>query len=324
MAADRYPTITLSNVAPVGGVQGDMWIKQSTTELFIHNGLSFQPPILPANPNIDGPILQTIGGQTLTIQHAVTAARTATFPDNTGTVAELNLAQTWTAVQTIQNPVITGATTLAIRDTSAAFDVTLAGNSASAALTAGRTLTFDVGNVAHTVQWGTTANTLTFPNAPSGTVPLLNLAQTWTAQQNFAGVTTGSQGLGLNSPLSATALLSVPNTGSTNVATIDANVNGAGISILNNATQAMFGSQPFGGLLVVSENTAFGNSAVFIVATSSNYSAVVAQDGGNKFSATAGNANTVNIYSTGAVVTVQNKTGSTISVSIISFRTRIS
>lgn len=46
---------------------------------------------------------------------------------------------------------ISGLTTLAIRDTSAAFDVTLAATS-STTLTAGRTLTFDVTNAARTIK----------------------------------------------------------------------------------------------------------------------------------------------------------------------------
>ena len=82
---------------------------------------------------------------------------------------------------------ITGLTGLAIRDTSAAFDVTLAATSTSALLTAGRIVTIDVGNVAHTIALGTTANTITFPNAASGTVPLLNLAQSWTAANTYTG-----------------------------------------------------------------------------------------------------------------------------------------
>lgn len=64
----------------------------------------------------------------------------------------------------------TGITSLGIRDTSAAFDVTLAATSTSATLSAGRTLTLDMGNVAHTVKFGTTANTITFPNLASYTV----------------------------------------------------------------------------------------------------------------------------------------------------------
>src|SRR5262249_24949783 len=83
---------------------------------------------------------------------------------------------------TINTPTIaggthTGLTSLGVRDTSAAFDVTLAANSASSALSAGRTLTLDVGNVAHTVQFGTTANTITFPNVVSDTVTMLAASQ---------------------------------------------------------------------------------------------------------------------------------------------------
>jgi hypothetical protein len=65
---------------------------------------------------------------------------------------------------------IAGLTGLAARDTSAAFDVTQAYTSTSATLTAGRIVTYDVGNVAHTVKYGTTANTITFPNLSSFTV----------------------------------------------------------------------------------------------------------------------------------------------------------
>lgn len=70
---------------------------------------------------------------------------------------------------TLSGGAATGLTTLAIRDTSAAFDVTLAATS-STTLTAGRTLTLNMGNVAHTLAFGTTANTITFPNLASFTV----------------------------------------------------------------------------------------------------------------------------------------------------------
>lgn len=80
---------------------------------------------------------------------------------------------------------IAGLTGLAIRDTSAAFDVTFAAVS-STPLTAGRTLTFDMGNVAHTLKLGTTANTITFPNVTSDTVGMLGTAQTWTGLNTFS------------------------------------------------------------------------------------------------------------------------------------------
>jgi hypothetical protein len=89
----------------------------------------------------------------------------------------------------------TGLTGLAIRDTSAAFDVTLAATS-STALTAGRSLTFDLINAARTVKLGGNidlANNLTTTGAfaltltttaatiatlPSGTITLVDLAAT--------------------------------------------------------------------------------------------------------------------------------------------------
>ena len=66
----------------------------------------------------------------------------------------------------IQGGTASGITSFGLRDTSAAFDVNLAASS-STTLTAGRTLTYDVGNVAHTLKLGTTANTITFPNLSS-------------------------------------------------------------------------------------------------------------------------------------------------------------
>lgn len=56
-----------------------------------------------------------------------------------------------------------------LRDTTASFDVTIAMTS-SPAISAARILTVDMGNVAHTLALGTTANTITFPNAASFSV----------------------------------------------------------------------------------------------------------------------------------------------------------
>jgi hypothetical protein len=56
-----------------------------------------------------------------------------------------------------------------ITDTSAAFPVTIKPNS-STALTAGRTLTLDMKDVAHTLAFNATANTITFPNTASYTL----------------------------------------------------------------------------------------------------------------------------------------------------------
>jgi hypothetical protein len=95
--------------------------------------------------------------------------------DNAGTLGDYSVTGTGTTAVMAAAPSIVGGsltalTTFALRDTSAAFDVTQAYTSTSATLTAGRTITYDVGNVAHTVKFGTTANTITFPNLASFTV----------------------------------------------------------------------------------------------------------------------------------------------------------
>ena len=83
---------------------------------------------------------------------------------------------------TIAGLALTGMTGLALRDTSAAFDLTIAATSAPA-LSAGRILTLDMSNVAHTLDFGATANTITFPNDASPQLAAFDVAQTWTATQ---------------------------------------------------------------------------------------------------------------------------------------------
>lgn len=68
---------------------------------------------------------------------------------------------------------ITNLASVAVRDTSAAFDVTVAATSSSA-LTAGRTLTLDMGNAANTLKF-TGTSTITFP---SGTKTLVDTTVT--------------------------------------------------------------------------------------------------------------------------------------------------
>lgn len=105
---------------------------------------------------------------------------------------------------------LTGLTTFALRDTSAAFDVTFAATS-STALSAGRTLTLDMKNVAHTLAFGSTANTITFPSVASYTVAQLNTAQTFTAVQTI----TSNAGINVNMSSSGTTfnVFNVQNTG---------------------------------------------------------------------------------------------------------------
>jgi hypothetical protein len=101
----------------------------------------------------------------------ITSAGNTTLGESGKTTTVNGLAATNAALTT---PAVTGGTAsgltgLAIRDTSAAFDVTLAGTS-STSLSAGRTLTLDMKNVAHTLAFNATANTITFPNTASYTL----------------------------------------------------------------------------------------------------------------------------------------------------------
>lgn len=99
---------------------------------------------------------------------------------------------------TIPTPTVTGGTitalaALAIRDTSAAFDVTLAATS-STTLTAGRTLTFDVVNAARTIKLG--AN-LTIASDPGAVTGALKSNGTGTfAQAAASDLSNGSSGSG--------------------------------------------------------------------------------------------------------------------------------
>lgn len=87
----------------------------------------------------------------------------------TNNVALGTMATQAASAVAITGGTLTGLTGLAIRDTSAAFDVTLAGTS-STTLNAGRTLTLDMKNVAHILAFNATANTITFPNTANYTL----------------------------------------------------------------------------------------------------------------------------------------------------------
>lgn len=99
------------------------------------------------NTSVTLPTTGTLYG---TASGSITATQLATSLSSTyytGTVGKF----VFDTSPTIAGGSITGLTTLAIRDTSAAFDVTLAATS-STALTAGRSITIDVINAARTIK----------------------------------------------------------------------------------------------------------------------------------------------------------------------------
>jgi hypothetical protein len=128
------------------------------------------------------------GATTFTSANAGASNFTATVPANTGTIAELNLAQTWTAVQTHNS-----------------------GNLVVAGATSG-TLTLNCAGVCG-------SSTATFP-ANTGTVAELNLAQTWSAAQSFTnadlimlGATSGQTTLQATAVAATTTATFPANTG---------------------------------------------------------------------------------------------------------------
>lgn len=143
------------------------------------------------------PTFQTVAAAGITVGTSVITGGTTTriLYDNAGVVGEYTISGSGTAVAMAAGAALTGAT-LALRDTSAAFDVTITPSS-TPALTGGRTLTIDMGNVAHGIVMGTTANTITFPSVASDTVVMVAASQTLTNKTFVAPVIGAATGTSL-------------------------------------------------------------------------------------------------------------------------------
>lgn len=149
-----------------------------------------------------------------TVSLATSTSGLKALQNNGGTISWVATTGTgnnvFATAPTITGGVFTGATTLALRDTSAAFDLTI-GATSSTALTAGRALTIDVVNAARNIKltgdltlsgnFTTTgafnatfsvpqSTTWTLPNTASETLAGLGTAQTFTVKQTFTAATT--------------------------------------------------------------------------------------------------------------------------------------
>lgn len=135
----------------------------------------------------------TLTNKTLTspVIGTIVNTGTLTLPTSTDTLVARATTDTLTN-KTLTSPTInggthTGVTSLGIRDTSAAFDITHA-HTSSTALTAGRTLTFDVANVSSTLKTVPLANFSTLADGSAGQV--LTTLGSGTGYQWAAGLTT--------------------------------------------------------------------------------------------------------------------------------------
>lgn len=95
---------------------------------------------------------------------------------------------------------------------------------------------------------------------------------------------------------------------------------GDSITILNNGTATPFGNaNNFSGRFTISEDQSFGRMAEFMTIQGNM---VKGMDAGSSFTTTLDNASTINVYLVSNVVTIQNKTGSTIRLKIFAERLR--
>ncbi len=233
--------ISVNKAAPSSPSAGNVSIWTDSTDLRLHD------------KNASGAIGTTVVADTGTANNFLTAISAAGViskarptcanlsDSSTGCTTTVGTIATQSAASVaITGGTIVGLTGLAIRDTSAAFDVTIAATS-SGALSAGRTLTLNMGNVAHTLALGTTANTITFPNTASDTVAMLGTTNAFTGVNTFSNLVVQVTG----------GVLTVNNTSAgtnTYVNVVNsATTNDASFRYDNGSVQAFWGYVPSGG-----------------------------------------------------------------------------
>lgn len=196
----------------------------------------------------------------------LTATRTLTLPNATTTLVGTDVTQTLTN-KTLTTPDINAGTadsltSLSVRDTSAAYDVTLAATS-STALTAGRTLTIDLVNAARTLKLGANISA-------NAALTINSNAVTIAGASGGSSVTLPASGTLVNSAvttLSSLASIGTITTGTWNGSVISGQYGGTGVANT-------------GKTITVSGNTTIGSSTHTVaLATSGNTSVTLPTSG---------------------------------------------
>lgn len=151
-----------------GGLLGVVASANNSVLVTNGSGVLSLSTTLPSNITLNTPIIT--GSTTPSIPAGVIGfnSNQLNFGDGSSNHVLVSLDQTQTLTnKTLNTPTavggsLTALTTLALRDTSAAFDVTIAAVSGTP-LTAGRTLTISMGNAAHSLLLSSTASVITFP-----------------------------------------------------------------------------------------------------------------------------------------------------------------
>ena len=272
---------TITATAAAGGSDGQVQINNSTA-LAGYAGFLFDKTSVitlgVAGTSVGGVGFKNATSGTVTLQPVTGALGTVTasLPANTGTIAETNFAQTWSALQTFGTNISIGGVTatgaqgmgkvvfdgsptlttptIGVATATSVNKVAITAPATSATLTIlnGKTLT---ANNSLTLA-GTDSTTMTFPST-SATIARTDAANTFTGHQTIEGVTsTGATGTG-NLVFSAAPTF----TGTTTVATLAATtINGAALSGTFTGAPTLSGNVAFTGTPTFSNALALGSS----------------------------------------------------------------
>jgi filamentous hemagglutinin len=351
-----------AGVAPTTPNTGDAWL--TTSGLNVRYGATPGNHLLAdldtaqtltnktlTSPSLTTPVIGSGGfslagstsGSISVVPQSGVVSGTITIPSATDTVALVGLAQTLTnktlTAPTINGGNITALSGLAVRDTSAAFDVTIAATS-SIALNAGRTLTIDLQNASKTIALGgnislagnlTTAGTfttagayaltLTTTSATNATIPAGNvtLVDTSSSQaitgKTYNGLSLTSNATGFSiaggttsKTLSATNSITLAGTDGTTITFPSANLS----FVLPSAVNTTVNYPTTGTVNLVDQSTsqALTNKTIngLTVSTTTGTltipAATIAFSGSNNVTFTSTGATTLTLPTTGTIATL--------------------